>query len=72
MFTAYALDFGFGRPAWSEAASMNHDGEMFLIAGREAGSVQASVAGAAGKMKALREIFVLDSSHKSGAGHSHL
>ena len=51
---------------------MNHDGEMFLIAGREAGSVQASAAGAAGKMKAFREIFVLDSSHKSGAGHSHL
>ena len=72
LLTAYALDFGFGRPAWSEAASMNHDGEIFLIAGREAGSVQASAAGAAGKMKAFREIFVLDSSHKSGAGHSHL
>ncbi|KAG2549256.1 phenolic glucoside malonyltransferase 1-like isoform X2 [Panicum virgatum] len=72
LLTAYALDFGFGRPALSEAASMNHDGEIFLIAGREAGSVQASVAVAAGKMKAFREIFVLDSSKKGGDGCSRL
>ncbi|CAL4941717.1 unnamed protein product [Urochloa decumbens] len=71
-FAAYAMDFGFGRPVWSEMASMNHDGEIFLVAGREAGSVQASVAVDAGKMPAFREMFVLDSSHKSGDGCSRL
>ncbi|CAN6311228.1 unnamed protein product [Urochloa humidicola] len=65
-FVAYAMDFGFGRPAWTEVASMNHDGEVFLIAGREVGSVQASVAIDAGKMGAFREMFVLDSRYKSG------
>ncbi|OEL23940.1 hypothetical protein BAE44_0015041, partial [Dichanthelium oligosanthes] len=70
--SSYALDFGFGRPAWSEVASMNHDGEIFLIAGREVGSVQASVAVAADKMKAFREMFVLYSSLKSCDGCSRL
>ncbi|CAN6318711.1 unnamed protein product [Urochloa humidicola] len=59
-FPAYGMDFGFGRPVRAELASMNHDGEMVLVAGREAGSVQASVAIAAGKMPAFRELFVVD------------
>ncbi|KAL6641124.1 hypothetical protein ACP70R_019305 [Stipagrostis hirtigluma subsp. patula] len=58
-FPAYAVDFGFGRAARAELASMNHDGEMVLVAGREAGSVQASVAISADKMPAFREMFVL-------------
>lgn len=59
-FPAYGVDFGFGRPVRAELASMNHDGEMVLVAGREAGSVQASVALAAAKMPAFREMFVFD------------
>ncbi|CAL4939630.1 unnamed protein product [Urochloa decumbens] len=59
-FPAYGVDFGFGRPVRVELASMNHDGEMVLVAGREAGSVQASVAVAAHKMPAFRELFLAD------------
>ncbi|KAL6883671.1 hypothetical protein ACP4OV_011085 [Aristida adscensionis] len=58
-FLAHDVDFGFGKPARAELASMNHDGEMVLVAGREAGSVQASVALAAHKMPAFQELFVL-------------
>ncbi|EEC66906.1 hypothetical protein OsI_33495 [Oryza sativa Indica Group] len=59
-FPAYAVEFGLGRPAArAELASMNHDGEVVLVAGREAGSVQASVAIAADKMPAFREMFVV-------------
>ncbi|KAI4977680.1 hypothetical protein ZWY2020_014234 [Hordeum vulgare] len=59
-FPAYGLDFGFGRPARVELESMNNDGEMVLVAGREAGSVQASVAIAAGKMLAFRDKFMVE------------
>ena len=59
-FPAYGVDFGFGRPARVELASMNHDGEMVLVAGRESGSVQASVAIAADKMPAFRAMFELE------------
>jgi hypothetical protein len=38
-----ASDFGFGRPARVELVSMNNDGEMVLVAGREDGVVQVSV-----------------------------
>lgn len=59
-FPAYGLDFGFGRPARVELASMNNDGEMVLVAGKEAGSVQASVAIAAEKMQAFRDMFMAE------------
>ncbi|XP_047080156.1 anthocyanin 5-aromatic acyltransferase-like [Lolium rigidum] len=59
-FPAYGVDFGFGRPARVELASMNHDGEMVLVAGRERGSVQASVAIAADKMTVFRGMFELE------------
>uniref|UniRef100_A0ACD5ZIQ8 Uncharacterized protein n=1 Tax=Avena sativa TaxID=4498 RepID=A0ACD5ZIQ8_AVESA len=59
-FPAYGVDFGFGRPARVELASMNHDGEMVFVAGRDPGSVQASVAIAADKMLAFRDMFELD------------
>ncbi|WVZ94863.1 hypothetical protein U9M48_040700 [Paspalum notatum var. saurae] len=38
-----AADFGFGRPARVELVSMNNDGEMVLVGGREPGEVQLSV-----------------------------
>ncbi|WVZ58533.1 hypothetical protein U9M48_008799 [Paspalum notatum var. saurae] len=57
-FPTNAVDFGFGMPARAELASMNHDGEMVLVAGREVGSVQASVALAADKMPAFHELFL--------------
>ncbi|KAK1620473.1 hypothetical protein QYE76_025990 [Lolium multiflorum] len=59
-FPAYGVDFGFGRPARVELASMNHDGEMVLVAGGERGSVQASVAIAADKMTVFRGMFELE------------
>ncbi|KAM0851876.1 hypothetical protein ACQ4PT_052130 [Festuca glaucescens] len=59
-FPAYGVDFGFGRPARVELVSMNHDGEMALVAGREPGSVQASVAIAADKMPTFRGMFELE------------
>lgn len=62
-FPAYGIDFGFGKPARVELASMNHDGEMVLVAGREAGSVQASVAITQDKMTAFRDMFVLECAH---------
>lgn len=57
-FSAYAVDFGFGKPVMAELASMNHDGEMVLVAGSEVGSVQASVALAADKMPAFHDLFL--------------
>ncbi|GJM84384.1 hypothetical protein PR202_ga00046 [Eleusine coracana subsp. coracana] len=60
-FPAYGIDFGFGKPARVELASMNHDGEMVLVAGKEPGSVQASVALSADKMPAFCEVFVVES-----------
>uniref|UniRef100_A0ACD6AFP1 Uncharacterized protein n=1 Tax=Avena sativa TaxID=4498 RepID=A0ACD6AFP1_AVESA len=43
-FRAYDVaDFGFGKPARVELVSMNHDGEMILVGGRNDGEVQASV-----------------------------
>lgn len=56
-FPAYGVDFGFGTPARVELASMNHDGEMVLVAGKEPGSVQASVALAADKMPTFCDTF---------------
>lgn len=38
-----ASDFGFGRPKRVELVSMNHDGEMVLVGGRNDGEVQLSV-----------------------------
>lgn len=43
-----------------EKTSLNHDGETSLVAGREAGSVQASVILSADKMPAFLEMFVMD------------
>uniref|UniRef100_K4AMI8 Uncharacterized protein n=1 Tax=Setaria italica TaxID=4555 RepID=K4AMI8_SETIT len=59
-FPAYAVDFGFGRPVRVEKTSLNHDGEISLLAGREAGSVQASVVLSSDKMPAFREMFGVD------------
>ncbi|CAL4924831.1 unnamed protein product [Urochloa decumbens] len=59
-FPAYAVDFGFGTPARVEKTSLNHDGEISLLAGREAGSVQASVVISSDKMPAFREMFAAD------------
>jgi hypothetical protein len=59
-FPAYGMDLGFGRPARVELASMNYDGEMVLVAGREPGSVQATVALAADKMPAFCGLFELE------------
>ncbi|CAM0948447.1 unnamed protein product [Alopecurus aequalis] len=43
-FQVYEVtDFGFGKPALAEVVSMNHDGEMMLLGGRQVGEVQVSV-----------------------------
>ncbi|CAD6254805.1 unnamed protein product [Miscanthus lutarioriparius] len=67
-FPAYAVDFGFGRPVRVERASLEQDGAMAIFAGREAGSVQASVAVAAGKMPAFHRMFEV----KCGSNNSRL
>ncbi|CAA6664486.1 unnamed protein product [Spirodela intermedia] len=52
-------DFGFGRPARVELVSMNHDGDVVLVAAREEeGGVQASVALSAVYMDAFAALFV--------------
>ncbi|KAJ3703046.1 hypothetical protein LUZ61_006751 [Rhynchospora tenuis] len=43
-FNAYETDFGWGRPDRVELASMNHDGEVVMVRGKEEGTVQVSVA----------------------------
>ncbi|XP_066340918.1 BAHD acyltransferase DCR-like [Miscanthus floridulus] len=67
-FPAYAVDFGFGRPARVERASLDEDGAMAIFAGREAGSVQASVAVTAGKMPVFHRTFAV----KSGSNKARL
>jgi hypothetical protein len=67
-FSAYAVDFGFGRPVRVERASLDQDGAMAIFAGREAGSVQASVAVAAGKMPVFHRMFAV----KSGSNKARL
>lgn len=59
-FPAYAVDFGFGTPARVERAALEQDGAMAVFAGREAGSVQASVAVAARKMPAFQKMFAVN------------
>lgn len=52
-------DFGFGRPARVELVSMNHDGDIVLVAAREEeGGVQASVALSAAYMDAFAALFL--------------
>ncbi|KAJ1693350.1 hypothetical protein LUZ63_010048 [Rhynchospora breviuscula] len=43
-FNAYETDFGWGKPDRVELASMNHDGEVVMVRGKEEGTVQVSVA----------------------------
>ncbi|XP_010917117.1 malonyl-coenzyme A:anthocyanin 3-O-glucoside-6''-O-malonyltransferase-like [Elaeis guineensis] len=57
-FRVYETDFGWGRPARVELVSMNHDGEVVLVAGREEGEVQASVALSARPMDSFSKLFV--------------
>jgi hypothetical protein len=49
-----ASDFGFGRPARVELVSMNCDGEMVLVGGREDGEVQLSVSLDPARMKEFK------------------
>lgn len=44
----------------AELLSINHDDEMDLVARREAGSVQASVALATHKMPTFHKLFMVD------------
>jgi hypothetical protein len=54
-YRAYeATDFGFGMPARVEMVSMNHDGEMMLVGGRQDGEVQVSVSVDPVHMEALK------------------
>jgi Transferase family len=55
---AYDIDFGWGRPGRVELVSMNFDGEVSMFAGREKGSVQATVALAAEQMEMFAKAFL--------------
>ena len=60
-----ASDFGFGRPARVELVSMNHDGEMVLVGGREDGEVQVSVSLDPARMEEFKAHVL---GHRSGGG----
>nr|CAB3482296.1 unnamed protein product [Digitaria exilis] len=62
-----ASDFGFGRPARVELVSMNHDGEMVLVGGREEGEVQVSVSLDPARMEVFKK-NVLAGRRSGGAG----
>ncbi|XP_073117395.1 malonyl-coenzyme A:anthocyanin 3-O-glucoside-6''-O-malonyltransferase-like isoform X2 [Elaeis guineensis] len=57
-FKVYEMDFGWGRPERVELVSMNHDGELVLAAGKEQGTVQASMGLAAHQMEVFAKGFV--------------
>ncbi|KAK3118100.1 hypothetical protein QOZ80_9BG0694240 [Eleusine coracana subsp. coracana] len=58
--SCFGVDFGFGRPARSDLASIHQDNQVVMSAGRDDGSVQVSVAITADWMPALSEIFKVD------------
>ncbi|KAF8662407.1 hypothetical protein HU200_055987 [Digitaria exilis] len=62
-----ASDFGFGRPARVELVSMNHDGEMVLVGGREEGEVQVSVSLDPARMEVFKK-HVLAGRRSGAAG----
>lgn len=57
-FRVYETDFGWGRPGRVELVSMNKDGEVVLVQGREPGLVQVSVALDPIRMEVFAEAFV--------------
>lgn len=57
-FKAYETDFGWGKPGRAELASMNYDGEVVMISGKEEGTVQVSVALSAEHMNAFAQMFL--------------
>ncbi|XP_039123813.1 anthocyanin 5-aromatic acyltransferase-like [Dioscorea cayenensis subsp. rotundata] len=42
-FRAYNIDFGVGRPSRTELVSVNHEGQVVLVGGREEGEIHMSV-----------------------------
>jgi Transferase family len=52
------MDFGWGKPDRVELASMNHDGEVVMVSGKDEGTVQVSVALSAEHMNAFAEKFL--------------
>ncbi|KAJ6791812.1 transferase family protein [Iris pallida] len=57
-FKAYEADFGFGRPDRVELVSMNRDGEVALVGGKDEGTVQVTVALNRNQMDAYAEAFL--------------
>lgn len=57
-FRVYETDFGWGRPGRVELVSMNKDGEVVLVAGREPGSVQLSLALDPTRMEVFGKVFL--------------
>lgn len=57
-FRVYETDFGFGRPDRVELVSMNHDGEVALVGGKEEGSVQVTAALDRDHMDAYAKLFL--------------
>ncbi|KAJ3673773.1 hypothetical protein LUZ60_005765 [Juncus effusus] len=56
-FRAYETDFGWGKPGRVELASMNHDGEVVMLGGKDEGTIQASVALSAQHMDEFTRMF---------------
>ncbi|KAJ6847402.1 malonyl-CoA:anthocyanidin 5-O-glucoside-6''-O-malonyltransferase-like [Iris pallida] len=57
-FRVYETDFSFGRPDRVELVSMNHEGEVALVGGKEEGSVQVTAALNRDHMDAYAELFL--------------
>lgn len=57
-FKSYETDFGWGKPDRIELASMNHDGEVVMIGGKDEGTIQVSVRLSAEKMDAFAQMFL--------------
>ncbi|KAJ6804634.1 malonyl-CoA:anthocyanidin 5-O-glucoside-6''-O-malonyltransferase-like [Iris pallida] len=57
-FRVYETDFGFGRPDRVELVSMNHEGEVAMVGGKEEGSVQVTAALNRDQMDAYAKLFL--------------
>ncbi|TVU30976.1 hypothetical protein EJB05_22636, partial [Eragrostis curvula] len=59
-FPSFDMDLGFGTPVRAERAGLPRDGQAYITAGKEPGSVLVMLSLAAEKMPAFREAFLID------------
>lgn len=59
-FQVFDMDLGFGTPVRAERAGLRRDGQAYLTAGKEPGTVLVNLSLAADKMPAFRDAFLVD------------